>query len=551
MKKLYIYVAVVFAAISVVDAQNRDFDTFCKEMKGLESDGVTYEELDLKTCIKSLFFSQLNEQLGENAAKKALEPVFNGDGNKRLIVLSSTDKTGYRRICSFVEKYEIETAEEFFGVPLAINSRENGITAMIFSNDDMTFILTDNTIDSCYEFIFAECNVLEYLQKAMISVVKTLGEDEFDVVNILGNEDISFSVKINGDENSMLNEIASSFVRHKASILEAYNEKMTALQLQKTEDNKEGWAAIDEQMEEFKGNLDDVLEEFDEVMIDYLDLMNYCAENYIAAKAANVYADVADIYNVFGKAPSSANKGRGAIESDSINAPSFVKRGDEWCVAIPALNDDLKKARKSYALNGIYDWINETGFCKGATENPHQKSEIITPQSLLEKYLAEYPSTEIKYSFSHSSSHPATEYQGGVPAVLYRKSLSAEGYKDMLRDLEPFFALKMGDRYNNMKVTNRFDYPDGKRFVQLYGDRGVFMCVYDSPADYDCSMSITVGTDDDFTAIVNSYGFDDESTLADKFKIVIGDKGVKFIEKTTSNKESGVCFDFEYYKLTN
>ena len=233
-------------------------------------------------------------------------------------------------------------------------------------------------------------------------------------------------------------------------------------------------------------------------------------------------------------------KKQGLVMSDSIEYPSFVQRKGKSLVAIPAVSEEFKNTLAPYVAKGIYDWINDTGFGNGAS----QVCYIITPYSVAERYKAQNPLTTIEYPSESLKAFIATEYQGGVPAVLCRKSTSPDGYKDMLAALSPFFALEVGERYENLKVTNRATTPSGKRFVQLYGDREVLMNIYDSPADGYCFMNITIGHDSAFEAFLNAFTFDGEDKLAAKYRIVINEDGLQIAPAAES--KGGVSYQWKY-----
>ena len=215
-----------------------------------------------------------------------------------------------------------------------------------------------------------------------------------------------------------------------------------------------------------------------------------------------------------------------------------------------------------YAAYGVYDWINGLGFGKGAmTDSADQKSEIILPEDVARLYavthLPQEKWNEEGYSPTFKAIYPK-EYQGGTPAVLYRFSKSEEGYKDMLSDLGFLFKLELGDTYRNLKVTQQSE-RNGKRFVQLYGEGGILMCVFDSPADHYCHMSILVGGGGGFEQAVNEYVFGGERDIATRCNIIInsdlsGDScGIHFTTDeyffAGKSHKNGVHIDFRYWDL--
>jgi hypothetical protein len=231
-------------------------------------------------------------------------------------------------------------------------------------------------------------------------------------------------------------------------------------------------------------------------------------------------------------------------------------------VAIPAVPEDIKKDMQPYAAYGVYDWINGLGFGKGAmTDSADQKSEIILPEDVARLYAVKHLPQEKWNEEGYSPMFKAIyrqEYQGGTPAVLYRHSKNEVGYRDMLSDLGFLFNLELGDTYKNLKVTQQSE-REGKRFVQLYGEGGILMCVFDSSEDKYCHMSILVGGAGGFEQAVNEYVIGGERDFATRCNIIINSDvadGSGSIHFTTDeyffagkSHKNGVHIDFKYWDL--
>ena len=239
-----------------------------------------------------------------------------------------------------------------------------------------------------------------------------------------------------------------------------------------------------------------------------------------------------------------------------LKKPAFVQipGTEDYLLGIPELSDEPSHV--------VYDWVNELGFGKGAVkDNPHQKSEIILPEDVARLYavthLPQEKWNEEGYSLTFKAIYQK-EYQGGTPAVLYRFSKSEEGYKDMLSDLGFLFKFELGDTYRNLKVTQQSE-RNGKRFVQLYGEGGILMCVFDSPADHYCHMSILVGGGGGFEQAVNEYVFGGERDIATRCNIIINSDlsdnscGIHFTTDeyffAGKSHKNGVHIDFRYWDL--
>ena len=251
-------------------------------------------------------------------------------------------------------------------------------------------------------------------------------------------------------------------------------------------------------------------------------------------------------------------------EIADLKKPAFVLNLETGCVnvAIPSVPEDTRKDMQPYAAYGVYDWINGLGFGKGAmTDSADQKSEIILPEDVARLYAVKHLPQEMWNEEGYSPMLKAIyqkEYQGGTPAVLYRHSKNEMGYKDMLSDLGFLFKLELGDTYKNLKVTQQSE-REGKRFVQLYGEGGTLMCVFESSGDKYCHMSILIGGAGGFEQAVNEYVIGGERDIATRCNIIInsdlsGDSGG--IHFTTDeyffagkSHKSGVHIDFRYWDL--
>ena len=250
-------------------------------------------------------------------------------------------------------------------------------------------------------------------------------------------------------------------------------------------------------------------------------------------------------------------------EIADLKKPAFVLNLETGRVnvAIPTVPKDIKKDMQPYAAYGVYDWINGLGFGKGMTDSADQKSEIILPEDVARlyavKHLPQGKWNEEGYSPMLKAIYQK-EYQGGTPAVLYRHSKNEAGYKDMLSDLGFLFKLELGDTYKNLKVTQQSE-REGKRFVQLYGEGGILMCVFESSEDKYCHMSILIGGAGGFEQAVNEYVIGGERDIATRCNIIInsdlsGDSGG--IHFTTDeylfagkSHKSGVHINFRYWDL--
>lgn len=414
----------------------------------------------------------------------------------RLIKISSPDGIGRESICKVLDKYEVTSAEVLFGIPLLLCNRRDGTQVMLFVGDKASLMILD----------YGDSIEVLYLNSDLMMIIK----------------EIFTSMMIHGDGGNIT-------IGQSGDLQFSYSFSRTSehVETARGECRESEVYAFDQQ-----SSGTDPYEQFVEEV------------DKIAAQAAT-------------PDPSAL-----AQEVADLEKPSFIlnletKRFD---VAIPAVPEETKKDMRTYAVYGVYDWINGLGFGKGAMgDSAHQVSEIILPEDVARLYAVKHLPQEKWDEEGYSPEYKAIcqkEYQGGTPAVLYRFSKSEAGYKDMLRDLGFLFKLELGDTYRNLKVTQQSE-RNGKRFVQLYGEGGILMCVFESSEDKYCHMSIIIGGASGFEQAVNEYVFGGERDIATRCNIIINSDrsddshGIHFTTDeyffAGKSHKSGVHIDFRYY----
>ena len=413
----------------------------------------------------------------------------------RLINVASPDGIGRESICKVLDKYEVTTAEVLFGIPLLLCNRSNGVQVMLFVGDKASLMVLD--YGDSIEVLLLNSDLMEIVKEIFTSKMTNGDEVKISIGNS-GDLQFNYSFKRTWDEQEESEEEPKVYSFDQQSSgndpYERFNEEVAQLAAQTDERlSKEQQAQLDEQIKSLK-------------------------------KPAFVQIPGTDRYNVF----------------------------------IPSVPEEIRKDMQPHAAYGVYDWINELGFGKGAVKNnPHQKSEIILPEDVARLYAVTHLPQEKWNEEGYSPMLKAIyqkEYQGGTPAVLYRFSKSEVGYKDMLSDLDFLFKLELGDTYRNLKVTQQSE-RNGKRFVQLYGEGGILMCVLDSPADHYCHMSILVGGSGGFEQAVNEYVIGGEREIATRCNIIINSDscGIHFTTDeyffAGKSHKNGVHIDFCYWDL--
>ena len=413
----------------------------------------------------------------------------------RLIMIASPDGIGRESIYKVLDKYEVTNAEVLFGIPLLLCYRRDGGQVMLFVGDKASLMVLD----------YGDSIEVLYLNSDLMMIFK----------------EIFTSMMINGDGGNIT-------IGESGDLQFSYSFSRTREEQEEDVEEPKVYS-FDQQSD---GT--DPYERLNEEVID------------IASKIAT------------------SSTPTGVQEITDLEKPSFILNPEtnSFLVAIPTVPEDIKKDMQPYAAYGVYDWINGLGFGKGAmTDSADQKSEIILPEDVARLYAVKHLPQEKWNEEGYSPMFKAIyrqEYQGGTPAVLYRHSKNEMGYKDMLSDLGFLFNLELGDTYRNLKVTQQSE-REGKRFVQLYGDGRILMCVFDSPEDKYCHMSILIGGGGGFEQAVNEYVFGGERDIAKKCNIIINSDlsgNSCSIHFTTDeyffagkSHKNGVHIDFRYWDL--
>ena len=418
----------------------------------------------------------------------------------RLIKISATDGIGRKSIYKVLDKYEVTTAEVLFGIPLLLCNRSNGAQAMLFVGDKASLMIMD----------YGDSIEVLYLNTDLMEIIK----------------EVFTAMMINGDGGSIT-------IGESGDLQFSYSFSRTteAITTERKADEGE-----EPKVYSFNQQSDgtDPYECFNEEV------------GKVAARVA-----IPDF--------SELNK-----EIEKLGKPSFllIPGTDCYNVFTPSVPEEIRKEMQPYAAYGVYDWINGLGFGKGAmTDSADQKSEIILPEDVARLYAVKHLPQEKWNEEGYSPLFKAIyqkEYQGGTPAVLYRHSKNEAGYKDMLSDLGFLFNLELGDTYKNLKVTQQSE-REGKRFVQLYGEGRIVMCLFDSPEDKYCHMSILIGGGGGFEQAVNEYVISGERDIATRCNIIINSEpsddacGIHFTTDeyffAGKSHKNGVHIDFKYWDL--
>lgn len=505
MKKVLLF---IFAVCSLSFAKAQDVERingFVKELMALEGEHVNCEISGFDSFLDDIVTAQFNGQ--EMDFSSAIERL--GNAEWKFIAVIADDEEGYDAIYNILDKHNVIDADPLFDIPLAVNQREGGNQRLIFIGNGHTITVEEEAGDKELKVLYTNCNVMDVLRQAV--TLFTLGIDGFDDFI----EDGYDAILNFGNRLEMESETRSEPVWccGKSDYLNAVREGyMRVIEEMKKNPSKNISAEeVEELREELKEAVEEVKEELEE------------------------------------------------LESVSL-IENPATRG--WFIVMP---DEQMEVEKTYG--SIYTWINSSGLLgkslfgmieegkyEGMEDAVLLKRDIrfITPEDVAmeymtrsfpkEKWLFHDQPESLKKLYRH-------KFPGGTPAVLYCLVQQDEAeYKEMIDEVELFFDLKLKDTYRNLKVVQRSD-RNGKRFVQLYGERKTMMTILDIPENNLCMMTITVGNAKDFENALNAYQIDGEGDIAGKVNVMIGMEGISFADEylhplDNEVKRNGVYFDF-------
>lgn len=527
MKKILLLL-LAFTSFAAVKAQGEDHDglqTFINELKALgpelveyESTGVgeLFEDMEYELDDHRVEFDESLFSVETNEHYATFDAIISHNPEHQLLQISSVSDEGYNAMAGIIERYGLATADDFFGIPLMANNIEDGEQQVVFVDEENTLLVYDSGDE--VNILYANFNIMEVLYMQLSSILDISGVAIADV-EFFGDVDFSFSLL--GDGSSLANnEDAPSVGATGDDILSfarnCYVERLSLLENAMANAPADESEQLAEEIEELREEMNEELEELDE-------------------------------------------------ELQELDGPSFVEIGeasDIYMVAIPCVPEESREVMRAYARNGIYDWINSTGFAKGATMlNFDQISCIITPRDVAMQYAVRNLPRGMWYDdgfLPQYESMAVKEYQGGTPAVLYRFSQNVAGYNSMLEDLGFLFDLELGETFRNMKVTQQSEH-NGNRFVQLWGEGNVVMCLFDSQAEKHCHFSVIIGGSDAFREAVNNYSFGGETNIAEKCNIIIDSDlsdnsyGIHFTSDeyffAGRSHKNGVHINFRYWEM--
>ena len=498
----------MFAVCSLSVARAQDVERingFVKELLALEGEHVKCEIAGFDSFLDDIVTAQFNGQkMDLNSIRERL-----GNAEWKFVAVMADDKEGYDAIYEILDKHNVIDADPLFDVPLAINQRESGNQRLIFMGNGHTITVEEEAGGEELKVLYTNCNVIDVLRQAV--TLFTLGIDGFDDFVEDGYDAIlNFGNKLEIESETKSEPV---WCCGKSDFLNAVrNGYMSAIEEMKKDPSKNIPAEeVEEMHDELKEAIEEVKEELEE------------------------------------------------LESVSMIENPATR---DWFIVMP---DEQMEIEKKYG--SIYTWINSSGLLGktlfGMIEERKYGSQeeigilkrdmrFITPYDVATEYMIRSLPKE-KWLFHDQPENLKSLYRhkfpGGTPAVLYCLVQQDEAeYKEMIDEAKVFFDLKLKDTYRKLKVVQRSD-RNGKRFVQLYGERKTMITILDIPENNVCMMTITVGNVKDFENALNAYQLDGEGNIAAKVNVVIGMEGISFTDEylhpvDNEVKRNGVHFSF-------
>lgn len=501
MKRFIFFVLSVLFLFSLDAQEVERVNSFIKKLTDLEGEHVKCDVSGFHYFLDDIVTAQFNGQDIKLDTKSILERL--GNDEWKFIVIVSDDDEGYRAINDILDTYDVTTVEELFGIPLVVNQRESGNQRIFFIGKNHSIAIEDDAENEEVKVLYTNCNIVDVLRQAV--ALFTLGIDEFDDFINDGYEAISSF----GNRWEMKNDLKADGDARGCGKSDFLN-VVRADGMQMIEEMKKDSSVtvddVGEMREELKGLIEGLKEKLGEV-----DVLTF-TEN-------------------------------------PVTRDFFI-----------VMSDEQMEIERFYG--SIYTWINSVGLL-GATKYDADDvltryANFITPVDVLHEYMIRFLPKE-EWLLCNRNDNLTNLYKnkfpGGTPAVYFLLAQHDEAeYKSMLSNVEVFFDLKLKDTYRNLKVVQRSD-RDGKRFVQLYGERKTMITVLDNPALNVCMMTITVGSAKDFENALNAYGIVGKENVAQKYNIIISEQGIVFSDEEYLSpvdkemKKNGVHIDFKLKDL--
>lgn len=176
MKRI-IYLLLVLAFLPLcINAQQgavEGLEAFVNDLKSIESEHVTCEIQGFDSFVNDNITDELDGNKSDLDITKLVDSINHPEW--QFLVVQSNDREGYDTIYKLLDKYDVMEAEELFGIPLAVNTREDNHQSTIFIDENNSLIINESDFEII--LIYTNCNIIDVLTQAMKMVA--MGLDDY------------------------------------------------------------------------------------------------------------------------------------------------------------------------------------------------------------------------------------------------------------------------------------------------------------------------------------------------------------------------------------
>ena len=176
MKRI-IYLLFVLALLSFsVNAQQsaeEGLKAFINDLMALDGENVSCEMQGYDSFAEKNITLELDGEEGIVDVRKLLGNLNSPEW--QFLAVESGNRDGYNAVYNVLDKYDVMEADELFGIPLAVNTREDGHQNTVFVDDNNTLIIEES--DFGISLIYTNCNIVNVLTQAMRMVA--IGLDDY------------------------------------------------------------------------------------------------------------------------------------------------------------------------------------------------------------------------------------------------------------------------------------------------------------------------------------------------------------------------------------
>lgn len=176
MKRIiYLLFALALFTFNVNGQQSAEegLKAFTNDLISLDGENVSCEMQGFDSFAEKNIALELDGEEGIIDVRKLLGNLNSPEW--QFLVVKSENRDGYNEIYDVLDKYDVMEAEELFGIPLSVNTREDGHQSTVFVDDNNTLIIEESDFE--ISLIYTNCNIVNVLTQAMRMVA--IGLDDY------------------------------------------------------------------------------------------------------------------------------------------------------------------------------------------------------------------------------------------------------------------------------------------------------------------------------------------------------------------------------------